>query len=164
MRKSKKSHKQAAKKQHKPQPQNTGKDVDESRRALFRKVRNGAIGITIVGGLGGLLARNVYATMREHDLSRLANGRPTIVQIHDPQCRMCLALQKETRKALKAFDGDALDYVVANIRTADGRAFANRYGAQHVTLLLFDAGGNLQQVLQGQRSSATLQTAFRRLL
>ena len=164
MRKSKKSNKPATKKQHKPQAAKTEDSVNESRRALFRKVRNGAIGFAIVGGLGGLLARNVYATMHEHDLSRLANGRPTIVQIHDPQCRMCLALQKETRKALKAFDSDALDYVVANIRTADGRAFANRYGAQHVTLLLFDAGGNLQQVLQGQRGSATLQTAFRRLL
>ncbi len=102
--------------------------------------------------------------MHEHDLSRVGNGRPTVVQIHDPQCSLCLALQTETRKALKMLDDDALDYVVANIRSEKGQTFANRYGVQHVTLLLFDGRGELQDVLQGQRGSYQLKAAFEDLL
>lgn len=131
-----------------------------TRRDLFSRARNWTIGLAVVGGGGAILTRNVYGTIREHDLSRIANGTPTIVQVHDPQCSMCKALQRETRKALKHFGGGDLDYVIANITTPEGRNFAARYGAQHVTLLLFDANGRLRESLQGERQEAELRSAF----
>lgn len=134
------------------------------RRGFLRLLRNVTIGSALLGGTGYVFAQNVLNTMHEHDLDRVGNGRSTIVQIHDPQCSMCLALQRETRKALEMLQSDDIDYVVANIRTEKGRNFATRYGAQHVTLLLFDEEGALQDILQGQRGSHQLKAAFEELI
>lgn len=163
MRKQRKSRKSAGK----ATKQNDSATVDtpsSGRRSFLRLARNLAIGAGVVGGSGYVLANSVISTMNEHDLTRVGNGKPTIVQIHDPNCSMCLALQKETRKALDEFQDGRLDYVVANIRSAKGKAFANRYGVQHVTLLLFDGEGALQDVLQGQRGSHQLRAEFSKLL
>lgn len=135
-----------------------------SRRNVLRMARNGVIGLGVIGAIGFYFVQNVSSTMHEHDLKRVGNGKPTIVQIHDPQCSSCVALQRETKQALKNFDDEDLDYVIANIKTPEGRSFANRYGAQHVTLLLFDEDGSLQGVLQGQRGRGELRFAFERLI
>lgn len=132
-----------------------------NRRALLRN------GLIIVGGLGigGFFATNmVMATICENDVTRVGQGVPTIVQIHDPQCTSCQELQRETRAALKAFDDTDLEYVVANIKSDSGAAFANSYGASHVTLLLFDGDGELRGTLNGVRPRAELEGAFRRLV
>lgn len=138
--------------------------TDTSRRNVLRMARNGVIGLGVIGAIGFYFVQNVSSTMHEHDLKRVENGKPTIVQIHDPQCSSCVALQRETKQALKNFDDEDLDYVIANIKTPEGRNFANRYGAQHVTLLLFDKDGALQGVLQGQRGRGELRFAFERLI
>ncbi len=137
---------------------------DIGRRRFLSLARNGAIGALAVGGVGFLFVRHVQGSMREHDLSRIGNGTPTVVQVHDPQCSLCLALQRQTRQAMKRFDDDEIDYVIANIRSADGRNFAQQYGVPHVTLLLFDANGVHRGTLSGQRRSDELATAFRRIL
>jgi hypothetical protein len=86
------------------------------------------------------------------------------VQVHDPQCTSCQELQRETRAALKTFDDDELDYVVANIKSTEGAAFANSYGAPHITLLLFDGEGELRSTLNGIRPRDELEGAFARLV
>jgi len=50
---------------------------------------------------------------------------------------------------------------VANIKTPQGREFANSYGVPHVTLMLFDGAGEIQQVLNGENTSANLENIFR---
>ena len=146
------------------QASNPAANAQTDRRGVLRLLRNVTIGAAVLGGTGYVFAQNVLSTMHEHDLDRVRNGRSTIVQIHDPQCSMCLSLQRETRKALEMLEGADLDYVVANIRTEKGRNFANRYGVEHVTLLLFDEAGELQEILQGQRGSYQLKAAFEDLL
>lgn len=120
----------------------------------------GVIGLAGAAGVWWL-ADDVLASRAEEDLSRIGNGIPSIVQIHDPSCAMCAALQRETRAALGAFEDDALTYVVANIRTAEGRRFANQHGASHVTLLLFDGAGRHRRTITGVQSADALQTVFR---
>ncbi|MCR9135889.1 MAG: thioredoxin family protein [Alphaproteobacteria bacterium] len=164
MKKDRKSRNTSSKSVRKAGRAATSGRTDKGRRSFLRTARNGAIGLAVVGGIGFLFVRNVSSTMHEHDLTRVQNGKPTIVQIHDPQCSSCAALQRETKQALKNFDTGELDYVIANIKTPEGRNFANRYGAQHVTLLLFDGEGALQGVLQGQRGRNELRFAFERLL
>ncbi|MDJ0627067.1 MAG: hypothetical protein QNJ44_02305 [Rhodobacter sp.] len=88
-------------------------------------------------------------------------GKPAVVQVHDPQCPACTALQRETRRALAGFDECALVYLIANIRTEEGGAFAKTHRAPHVTLLLFDAEGTLRQSLSGLRTRAGLRALFR---
>lgn len=138
--------------------------IDTDRRGFISSVRNGAIGLVAAGGLGAYVVHLYRRTSHEHDLSRVGNGTASVVQIHDPQCQLCLALQKETRQALDNLAGDRPDYVIADIRTDKGLSFANKHGAKHVTLLLFDKAGKLRQVINGQRGSNELRQAFARLV
>ncbi len=103
----------------------------------------------------------VTATMAEHDLSKVGNGVPTIVQIHDPQCSRCVALQREARRALKNFDDAELQYLVANIRSGEGQKFAAAHGVGHITLLLFDGKGTRRDTLTGNYSEEYLSDLFR---
>ncbi len=132
-----------------------------SRRDLISNLGMLAGGIAVLGAGGWYVIGDVQAGIREADLSRIGNGRPAVVQIHDPQCTSCLALQKEARAALDSIDHDRLQYVVANIRQPDGRRLADAHGVGHVTLLLFDGAGRRREVLQGNYSAAALEEAFR---
>ena len=121
------------------------------------------IGAFIVGGAGYTVS-GVYAEIVEQDLTKLGNGIPTIVQIHDPQCPRCRALQHQARDALAVLDDAELQYLVANIRTPEGRRFADGHGVGHVTLMLFDGAGKPRGTLVGERPSHVLVQEFRRLL
>lgn len=133
-----------------------------SRRDLLKKVRNGGLLALVAGGGGWYLVQDVRATIREHDLTQIGNGIPSVVQIHDPQCPQCLALQSETRDAMAAFDDGELQYLIADISRQDGRQLAAAHDVNHVTLLLFDAQGNRRDVLVGHNTSAYLEEIFRR--
>ena len=135
-----------------------------SRRDFLRKIRNGALVAVAVGGVGWYFVEDVRATVSEGDLSRIGNGIPSVVQIHDPQCPTCQALQREAREAMAKFDEGELQYLVANIRSAKGSGLANAHGVGHVTLLLFDAEGKRRGVLVGSNTSENLERAFRRHL
>lgn len=131
-----------------------------SRRQMLLYLRNGAIGVAALS-VGGWGAAHAYQTHTErHDLSVIGNGIATVVQIHDPQCPTCRALQKETLRAARSFDDDVLQVRVANIRTAEGRAMADRYGVPHVTLLLFDGAGEMQDILSGPNNRQFLRAQF----
>jgi hypothetical protein len=138
--------------------------ADTSRRAFITKARNWGIGFAVLGGAGFGVAQMARGTAEAHDLTRITNGKPTIVQIHDPQCTLCVALQRETKRALRSFDDEQLDYVIANVTSAKGRAFASRYRVGHVTLLLFDETGTLQNTLHGQYDSEELREEFGKLV
>ena len=139
-------------------------DAEESRRDVLRKFRNGGIAVAVLGGGGWLAVRDVQATIQEHDLSRIGNGVPTVVQIHDPNCGLCIALQKETRAAIEEFDDGEIQFLVANIRDARGRKLASEHGVGHVTLLLFDGKGKRREIMRGSNDRAVLEPAFRQFL
>ena len=84
------------------------------------------------------------------------------MQIHDPQCPLCLTLQRQTRSALAGYDDAGYTYLVANITTDSGYAFANQYGVSHVTLLLFDAAGKMVETVRGPIETAPLESILAR--
>ena len=133
---------------------------EKTRRDVLRLVPAGILGAAVLGGAGYLGVGAVRAGAAEYDLSRIGTGKATIVQIHDPQCPVCTALQKEVRKALKDIDQEDLVYLVANIRTAAGQQLAQKRRVPHVTLLLFDGEGNLQEVLRGMQNKDALFQQF----
>lgn len=155
-RKSSKSRAKAAKKPTAPEV--------PAKRETLKTFRNGALGALVLGGIGVFSVNAVRATIAEQDLSVIGTGLPTIVQIHDPQCSMCVELQRETRKALESYDSDTVAYRIASIRTPDGTAFAHRHGQSHVTLVLLDGDGEVQQILQGVRQAEELRTHFDTLI
>lgn len=134
------------------------------RRAFMNKVYWGGAALAVAGGATFFGARSVTAKMAEFDLSRVGQGLPSVVQVHDPTCPTCTALQRQTRKALRGVDSDALIYLVADIKTEEGQAFAGRFGVPHVTLLLFDGQGNHVDTLEGMRQADELQPVFEALV
>lgn len=133
----------------------------KTRREMLAMMRNGAIFTGVIVGSGYLLVNSMMATAAEQDLTRVGNGKPAIVQVHDAECALCRSLQRETRAALKEFDAGRYEYVVANIKAQDGAAFAQQFGVPHVTLMLFDRRGTLVNVLTGTRDRAELAGHFR---
>ncbi|WP_299150724.1 hypothetical protein [uncultured Tateyamaria sp.] len=131
-----------------------------SRRDVLKLGRSGAIGLAALAGAGywGFGSFRAYAA--EHDLTRVGEGAMTIVQIHDPQCPTCTALQKQTRAALRDFDECGVTYLVADIKTPEGAAFARKYRVPHVTLLMFDGQGDLHRTVRGLQTSTHLAEVF----
>ncbi|WGI21303.1 thioredoxin family protein [Amylibacter sp. IMCC11727] len=125
------------------------KATDQKKRKTLRLLRNLAIATPVVGVAGFFSVKSVQATICEADLTKVGKGVPSIVQIHDPNCQLCAALQNQSRRALKSFEKDSYRFLVANIRTDDGSAFAAKYRVPHVTLLLFDKKGGMTQVVRG---------------
>ncbi|NNE23807.1 MAG: hypothetical protein HKN11_14475 [Rhizobiales bacterium] len=132
-----------------------------SRRSVLAAVRNWGLLAGLAAAGSWYLAGHVSATIAEHDLSRIGNGIPAVVQIHDPQCPRCLALQRQTRDALEAFEDGQLQYLIADITNARGRELASAHGVRHITLLLFDGAGVRRSILAGPNTSANLAHAFR---
>ena len=128
-----------------------------SRRTLLG---GGAAATTLVlgGAIWGVSSFRSYAA--EHDLTRVGQGALAIVQVHDPQCASCIALQKQTRRALRDFDDCGLRYLIADIKTPEGAAFARKYNVPNVTLLLFDGAGGLRRTVQGLHQSSQLAEMF----
>lgn len=136
------------------------KEPVQTRRSFMSMAGTVGTGVILIGGIGYWGVRTVQASVAERDLTQLGQGIPAIVQVHDPQCPVCNALQREARAALKDIGSDQLDYRVADIKTNDGIAFAARYGASHSTLLLFDSAGDLSARLVGPSDRDTLARAF----
>lgn len=132
----------------------------ESRRRFLRFARNGAIMLPVIAGAGYFSVSSVQATICEADLTKIGQGKPSIVQIHDPQCALCRTLQRQSRKALKTFDEENYTFLVANIKTIEGSTLAAQYGVPHVTLLLFDADGKMVQVVRGPSDTDSLRSIF----
>lgn len=128
-----------------------------SRRDLMRRAGFGAVGLALVGGAtyAGMGMYRDYIV--EHDLTRIGKGKPAVVQVHDPSCPTCTALQTQTRRAMKQFGECDLIYLVADITQPEGQVFARRHNVPHVTLVLLDAQGGVTQVLSGMRQRAELE-------
>jgi hypothetical protein len=125
-----------------------------------------AVAAVCVGGVaaGGAWAVNSFnRSVDERDLSRIGQGAPAVVQIHDPQCPLCNALQREARKALAGMGAQAPIYLVADLTQTEGAIFAQHHNVQHVTLLMFDGQGNRVETLTGSKGRKELEESFKRL-
>jgi len=136
------------------------KPAEPNRRDTLIKWAQYATGVAALGVGGVLTVRSVEAHSLERDLTRMGQGKPTVVQVHDPRCPTCNALQRQARSALEQFGECDMLYLVADITTDEGAAFAARYGVPHITLLLFDGKGELDTTLQGMRYSEELSQTF----
>lgn len=133
----------------------------QTRRAFLTNLPYIAGGGLAIAGLGYLGISTLRADLAEQDLSIVGSGTPTIVQIHDPTCPVCLALQKETRAAFDMLDDPKLAYRVASISSDVGSAFAYEHGSAHATLLFFDGAGTVTRRVQAPADRAMLLEAFK---
>lgn len=149
---------------HSAQGQSKTKQSPQAMQTGRRDLLNKLSWFGLAAGLGGgavfFGARSVTARIAESDLSRIGQGVPVVVQVHDPTCPLCAALQKQTRRAMRSFEDDELVFLVADQTTQTGRAFAQQFGVSHVTLVLLDGDGAYVDTLQGVRPSAELRPVF----
>ena len=98
----------------------------------------------------------------EYDLSVIGNGKPTVVQIHDPGCQLCQRLKRNLDSVKSDFTPD-MQFKVANIGSKAGREFARQHNVEHVTLLLFDKRGKRVETLEGVKPASEIKAALTRL-
>ena len=143
---------------------NTGpaaKVSEKSKRAGLTSLRNWGILVAVAAAGIWYLVQDVTATMAEHDLSRIGNGIPAVVQIHDQSCTSCVALQREARDAMRGFEDGELQYLVADLKSPAGKNLAAAHGVSNVTLVLFDGDGRRRKILAGPSTSELLGHYFR---
>ena len=134
-----------------------------SRRRFLKHIRRVATSVALVTIVGvGLTAYKRHYDVT-HDLSVIGNGVPTVIQVHDTGCQLCQKL-RDNVNAVKGEFSDRIQFRIADIHTAEGRALASRYDVSHVTLLLFDGQGELVKTLHGVREPESLRPSFERLL
>ena len=108
----------------------------------------------------------VYAYIQnskvEYDLSVVGNGKPTVVQIHDPGCRLCNQLKSNLSEVKDEFK-EKIQFKTANIVKREGRRFASKYNVPHVTLLFFDKKGQRVNTIQGVSSSVDIKSSLQNL-
>jgi thioredoxin-like negative regulator of GroEL len=139
----------------------TGNASRPAKANSFARMRPWLALIAVLAAGAWYLVSEVTATIAEHDLSRIGNGVPAVVQIHDPRCASCVALQHEARDAMDEFDDGELQYLVADINNDEGRTLATAHGVGNVTLLLFDGKGERRRILSGPNTSDILVHYFR---
>lgn len=133
-----------------------------TRRTVIATLAWVALGVGTIGAGGAWAVSSYNQSQEERDLTRIGKGQPAVVQIRDPQCSICNALQREARKALTQLDGEPPIYLVADITQPEGAIFAQLHTVQHVTLLVFDAQGNRVETLVGSRTRDELAPVFAR--
>ncbi len=130
----------------------------------WRNLRQAGLALILTMSVVGVgLAAFKHNYDISHDLSVIGKGIPTVVQIHDPGCRLCNQLRANTSDAVDRL-GDQILYRIADITTPEGRRLQRKHGVKHVTLLLFDGDGVLRRVLEGVRDEDELHTSLKRHL
>ena len=139
----------------------TRQTASMSRRNLLTYAAYGSGAVFAAGAAGAWVVKGVRATAAEQNLARLGQGVPAIVQVHDPTCPNCTALQRQVRRTLDCLGDDAPLYLVASINTEMGSAFAFQHALPHVTLAFVNAEGGLVTSLTGVRQLEELKPIFR---
>ncbi len=97
-----------------------------------------------------------------HDLSVIGQGRPVIVQIHDPSCPTCRRLKSVVTNTIKS--EPSVQYRLADITTTEGKALQTKYSVPTITLLYFDERGKHVHTARGLQSSGDVQLAIEQIL
>jgi hypothetical protein len=134
-------------------------------RRKERRTRRILVGAVIAAGVflavAGIIVVQRGRDERIHDLADVGRGVPAVVQVHDITCPVCSELRANVRQVEGEFDPDTLVIRVADVATPEGLAFVGQYTDQRrVTLLFFDAEGELVDVQSGLQTPAELRLSF----
>lgn len=129
----------------------------KQKRRLFVK---SAVALGVFGVAAGAISGYDSRKKEQHDLTAIGAGKPVVVQIHDTSCPICRRLKSRTVNVLEG--QSQIEYRIADIVTAEGRALQEKYGVQKTTLLLFDAQGEHVDTVFGLQSVEQLESLFSR--
>jgi len=127
------------------------------KRRLFIK---SAASLGVMGVAAGAISGYDARKKELHDLSVIGEGKPVVVQIHDTSCPICRRLKSRSIAVLE--NQSHIEYRLADIVTAKGKALQEKYGVQKTTLLLFDAKGRHVDTVYGLQTTEELESLFAR--
>ena len=135
-----------------------------ARRKFLRVSVYTALGALTTSTLAWAMVNYKQNYEARHDLSVVGNGIATVVQVHDPACRLCQQLRSNLFAAQSDFPEEKLLVRIADITSVAGAAFASQHQVPHVTLLFFDARGQLVQTLQSVTGEDDIHAALTSLV
>jgi hypothetical protein len=97
------------------------------------------------------------------DLSRIGQGRPAVVLIHDKEAVASMELMTMLNDIRSDYE-DRLEFLAIDVVTEDGRRFAQSQGLGSSLLVLFDGTGNRVGIVDGIRDPAVLRSTLERQL
>jgi len=141
----------------KAKPQ-TARSKPKSSLLNRRNAIKALIAVPVAAVAGTAIHRYDVENKDLHKLSAIGQGKPVVVQVHDPSCQLCRRLMKNTKAALK--NNPDVVYRVADMTDAEGGSFQRKHNADKVTLVLFDAAGKKVDTLEGVREVNELEARF----
>ncbi len=120
------------------------------RKSPFAKV----ITIAFVLGLMGLIVWNLPRGY-SNDLTQVGQGKNIVVQVHDHDLVNSAGLMDNLNKIRNDYKG-AVEFIVADMKIAEGQAFATAHNVAAVTLLFFAPDGTLLGTVSGVPDLDTL--------
>ncbi|MFP4510549.1 MAG: hypothetical protein ACLFNQ_10505 [Spirochaetaceae bacterium] len=135
----------------------------QARKRRHTRLMIGGFVAVIVLTAGTVVLAQQLQARSFRNLSVVGSGTPTVVQVHDRACPVCTSLLGSVQEVRRDFDEEELHVRVAELHTEVGAAFARRYNAGRITLLLFDGDGNLVERQTGDQHPDDLRETFERL-
>lgn len=118
----------------------------------------------IVGAVALLLGVFVWTLPRGYsiDLTLIGKGNNVAVLVHDQGMIGSEQLMRVVSNLRSQYEPQTT-FIVADINTPSGKAFADAHGIQSGTLLLFGASGDKLATLYGPQDEAELRDSFDQL-
>ena len=145
-------------------PENEKRRQRERAFKRNKSIRDWGLSLAVIFVIVGGIVMYMKISAAKEDLTRVGQGIPMVVQVHDYNCTPCLLLQKEVKQALKSFDKNELGYVIADLNKIEAGRFARLHGAGQTTLLFFDSRGRMKQRLYGVRTAEALENVIKEVL
>ena len=105
-------------------------------------------------GLIALIAWNLPRGY-SNDLTQIGNGKNIVVQVHDHDLVNSSGLMDTLNKIRNEYKG-VVEFVVADLKIAEGQAFAQAHNVEAVTLVFFAPDGARLGIVQGTPDLDTL--------
>lgn len=93
------------------------------------------------------------------DLSKIGQGLPVVVLMHDKNSVKSLALMELLNKIRSDYAGK-IDFLAVDIDSQEGQVFSRRQAVGGITLLLFDAHGIRRAVLDQSADENSLRSVL----
>ena len=93
------------------------------------------------------------------DLSQIGQGKNIVVQVHDHYLVASSQLMENLHRLRGEYEGK-VEFIVADLQVAEGKAFAKTYNVDAVTLLLFAPDGKHVRTVHGVQEPQELRESF----
>ena len=109
----------------------------------------------------GLVALSVWMLPRgfSNDLTQIGNGKNIVVQVHDHDFVNSAELMENLGNIRPEYKG-TIEFVIADLKIAEGIAFATAQNVEAITLIFFAPDGTRLGIMQGVHDLDTLRGAL----